>query len=69
LIGDFDKHGGGAEHFLLQHFVAVDQQAHIGLEQLRPRLIARLGVAGQMLDAGVRAVCPGLWRSCSRCRR
>jgi hypothetical protein len=54
LIRHFDDHRGRAEHFFLQHFIAIDQQADIGLEQLRLRLIALLRIAGQMLDAGMR---------------
>ncbi|MCY1186391.1 hypothetical protein D9M73_272600 [compost metagenome] len=35
----------------MQHLITVDQQADIGLEQLRLCLIALLRIAGQMLDA------------------
>ena len=57
LIGDFDDHGGRAEHFFLQHRVALEQQADIGLEQLRPGLMALLFTACQMRDARMRLQC------------
>ncbi|MDT4850899.1 hypothetical protein FQZ97_850650 [compost metagenome] len=41
-VGHFHQHGGRAEDFLLQQFIAVQQQADIGLEQLRPGLVALL---------------------------
>ncbi|MNS75061.1 hypothetical protein D3C72_1085590 [compost metagenome] len=54
LVRHFDNHRGRAEHFFLQHFIAIDQQARIGLEQLRLSLITLLRIAGQMLNGGMR---------------
>ena len=51
LISHFHHHSGRAKHFLLQHLVAIDQQADIGLEQLRLRLMTLLRIARQVLDA------------------
>ena len=51
LVCHFDNHGGRSEHFFLQHLGAVDQQAGIGLEQLRAGLIAVLPGACEMTDA------------------
>ncbi|MNP58048.1 hypothetical protein D3C76_1529250 [compost metagenome] len=54
MVGDFDDQGGRAEHLFLKPLIAVDQQADIGLEQLRPCLAALLRAAGQVRDAGMR---------------
>ncbi|MNG10887.1 hypothetical protein D3C84_943840 [compost metagenome] len=45
---DLDDNGGRPEHFLLQQFIALEQQADIGLEHLRLCLIALLRLARQM---------------------
>ncbi|MNP50755.1 hypothetical protein D3C76_1450380 [compost metagenome] len=50
LIRHFDHHGGGAEHFRLQHLVAINQQVDVGLEQLRLRLPPLLRMARQVFD-------------------
>ncbi len=47
LVGYFDDEGGRAEHFLLQQRITLEQQTDVGLEQLRPRLIAVLILARQ----------------------
>ncbi|MNX75600.1 hypothetical protein D3C86_1070810 [compost metagenome] len=54
MIGHFNHHRGRTEHFLLQHFIAIEQQADIGLEQLRLCLIALLRIAGQVLNPRMR---------------
>ncbi|MNP69147.1 hypothetical protein D3C76_1652040 [compost metagenome] len=51
LVRHFNNDSGRPEDFLLQHFVAIDQQAGIGLEQLRPGLATLLRMARQMLDS------------------
>ncbi len=53
IVLGLDGHGGGAEDFFLQQGVGLHQQAGIGLEQLGAGLAAFLGLAGQVLDAGV----------------
>ena len=47
-VGHFDQKGGRAEHFFLQQRITPQQQADIGLEQLRLRLIALLVRTGQV---------------------
>ncbi|MNE56695.1 hypothetical protein D3C80_1516230 [compost metagenome] len=49
-----DHHRARAEHLLLKQFILFQQQADVGLEQLRLRLVARLRQAAQMLYARVR---------------
>ena len=54
LVGYFHQHGGRAENFFLQQRIAVEQQADVGLEQLRLRLIALLFAASQVADVRMR---------------
>ncbi|MNZ20039.1 hypothetical protein D3C78_370850 [compost metagenome] len=53
FVGHFDHHRGWPENLLLQQLVAVEQQAHISLEQLCPGLVANLLGTGQMAHARV----------------
>ncbi|MNE61122.1 hypothetical protein D3C80_1563120 [compost metagenome] len=48
LIRHFYDHRGRAEDFFLEQFVALKQQAYVGLEQLRLRLVPGLLGPGQM---------------------
>ncbi|MCY1431400.1 hypothetical protein D9M71_473670 [compost metagenome] len=50
LVRHFDHHGGRAEHFRLQDFITLDQQADISFEQLRLRLPPLLRMARQVLN-------------------
>lgn len=53
VVGDLDDHAGRAEDFFLQQLVALQQQADVRLEQLRPGLAALLRLPGEMADARV----------------
>ena len=50
---DFNSHTASPvlpEDFFLQHLIPCEQQADISLEQLRPCLVALLGMPGHALD-------------------
>ena len=57
LVSRFDQYCGGAKNPFLEQLAAFQQQADIGLEQLRPGLLAFLRLAPQMLDGLVRMQC------------